>query len=756
MAKIRDYSVSINSTAAASIAVEMPEHVSGDLLLFWFNKDTASGGPSTPSGWSVPTAFGSNPLNSAGSGNYLFAKRATSNSEALGSVAYTSETAICIVIAISGCFGSTVDDAITNLVKAGADDSTLPLGNGASINPTYANSLILNLFGSDGGLGPSCLPGWIHLFGGDAGANSLAVSYTHQESASSISHPGYWAGTADDSRNVMLAIRDDGNLTDVEAYVDQSTVGATLVSPLLGASGVTELGTWKPATPLTLATIGSKSTVFDSIGSTADSGWNPFNAAASFTPAVSVANLAGSELAMTTAAARSRLFGLWAFTLPRDYIDTGKTATGGLVFVAADAENDYKAWTIGAQLDKTTKPLGYNPYSIQIDQSINTQYASSGTLGNIARYLWLVAGIYGAPAWRATMLWELSATRVYGGSPTTPMNFDQLANAVNNGTGTLPLFDQSGAAATIWTDIRIGGSRSTHCLIDGKVFQWPRAADGVDYLNFHVDPDTIGIDFHGSNGDTLHFPNCVFTSDSSFLWGFASSHDPGASLDFSGTRVAGAKVTLRDTVELEGITFLGCTRLIQNGATLTGIAVVDTKLESATLADMALVTDSAFTSSGTGHAIEVSGTADTITLVGNTFDGYAPTNGSTGNEAIFVNIASGTVTLNISGGDTPSIRTSGATVVVNNSVTITIAANASLVGAEVRIYDMDGAGGTDYGTELAGAESHDAATFVYSGAVGNTILIQIMKPGYVEFTQQTTMPAASATLDVSLTQDLNA
>ena len=105
MAKIRDSAVSIVATAAASIAVEMPTHATGDLLLFFFNKDTASLGPSTPSGWSTVSGF-SNPLNSAGAGNYLFAKRAASAAESLGSVSYTSETSICIVIARQRCYES--------------------------------------------------------------------------------------------------------------------------------------------------------------------------------------------------------------------------------------------------------------------------------------------------------------------------------------------------------------------------------------------------------------------------------------------------------------------------------------------------------------------------------------------------------------------------------------------------------------------------------------------------------------------------
>lgn len=96
-------------------------------------------------------------------------------------------------------------------------------------------------------------------------------------------------------------------------------------------------------------------------------------------------------------------------------------------------------------------------------------------------------------------------------------------------------------------------------------------------------------------------------------------------------------------------------------------------MTSATPADTALITNSSFTSSGTGHGIEIGGTAASFDFTGNTFTGYAASDGSTGNEAVYINIGSGTVTINIAGGgDTPSIRTAGATVIVNNAVTLTI------------------------------------------------------------------------------------
>jgi hypothetical protein len=136
-----------------------------------------------------------------------------------------------------------------------------------------------------------------------------------------------------------------------------------------------------------------------------------------------------------------------------------------------------------------------------------------------------------------------------------------------------------------------------------------------------------------------------------------------------------------------------------------------------------------FISDGTGHGIEITGAAGTFSLVGHTFTGYAASNGSTGNEAIYVNIASGSVTLNVtSGGSTPTIRTAGATVTVNNNIAVTLTGMKD--NTEVRVY----ATGTTT-PELAGIEdatsgSANNRSFTFSLTGGTAIDIRIYAVGY--------------------------
>jgi hypothetical protein len=203
-----------------------------------------------------------------------------------------------------------------------------------------------------------------------------------------------------------------------------------------------------------------------------------------------------------------------------------------------------------------------------------------------------------------------------------------------------------------------------------------------------------------------------------------------------------------------------CGMITVGGATLTGCTInkstASTAVLAATPAEAQQVSYCDFISDGTGYGMEITGTAADITLSGNTFTGYAGSDGTSGNEAIFVNIGSGDMTISIAGGGTiPSIRTAGANVNASAAVALTIEAQVSLSGAEVRIYDLDNSPAGSYGTELSGTESNGAANYVYSGTSTNSIMIQIMKTGYVEYTQQYTMPAADATLTVNLKPELN-
>lgn len=213
-----------------------------------------------------------------------------------------------------------------------------------------------------------------------------------------------------------------------------------------------------------------------------------------------------------------------------------------------------------------------------------------------------------------------------------------------------------------------------------------------------------------------------------------------------------------------GSTYRRTGRVTQGGASMSGClfdSIRDTT--SLLLNSPSAIPGCSFISDGSNHALEYvqTGTGGTynFTLTNLTFTGYAASDGSSGNEMIYVNVPSGnTVNITLSGFSTLSVRTAGATVnKITGQCSLTINAAVSLAGAEIRIYDFNNIPAGTYGTELDGVESAPSSSFTYSGTQGNTILIQIMKDGYAEFTQEYLMPSTStATYTVTLRKEINA
>ena len=228
-----------------------------------------------------------------------------------------------------------------------------------------------------------------------------------------------------------------------------------------------------------------------------------------------------------------------------------------------------------------------------------------------------------------------------------------------------------------------------------------------------------------------------------------------ADFEMGGTKLDHAgDVTYKSGQDITNSVFNDCLEVAPTTATFTGNTLSDYSGSEGALILGGNLSSVSFISAGTGHAIYITSTG--AYNVGNcSFSGYAETDGSSGNEVIYNN-SGGAVTINASGNTgVISVRNgSGASTNVNDTVSVTISANVSLVGAEIRIYDLDTTP-PEYGTELAGVESNATSSYVYAGSGGNVILIQVMLDGYTEFTQQYTMPSVDADLDILLHADSN-
>jgi len=166
-----------------------------------------------------------------------------------------------------------------------------------------------------------------------------------------------------------------------------------------------------------------------------------------------------------------------------------------------------------------------------------------------------------------------------------------------------------------------------------------------------------------------------------------------------------------------GTTFQKCGQVTQGAATFTGCVFTESTAAVALVVanTVSTVTSCDFTSDGTGYALEGFSTAASYDLTDLTYTTYAGINGITGNECIHVLATTGTVTLNISGGDTPTIHTEGATVtIVAGAVTVKAKAITStgteIQGAVILLKASDGTGAFPFEDSITITRSASTAT----------------------------------------------
>lgn len=208
---------------------------------------------------------------------------------------------------------------------------------------------------------------------------------------------------------------------------------------------------------------------------------------------------------------------------------------------------------------------------------------------------------------------------------------------------------------------------------------------------------------------------------------FLTASGTGGTCLIEGTFQDFRRIELSSVVTCSGA--VGTETLVQGGATFENATINTLSIfNTATIVDpdMTKITSTDFVQASGGHAIEIT-TTGTYSYQDIGFQGYGGTGGdnltpSSGPEdAAIYNNSGGLVTINVAGGDSPSVRNAASsTTEVNQSVTLTFTGLEDKT--EIRIYE---AGTT---TELDGQESVTTGSFVYSfeGAdAGNQIDVRI-------------------------------
>ena len=175
---------------------------------------------------------------------------------------------------------------------------------------------------------------------------------------------------------------------------------------------------------------------------------------------------------------------------------------------------------------------------------------------------------------------------------------------------------------------------------------------------------------------TVSRGNFTVTNDADVNWDGCSFTDVGLFSLLANTTATNCVFRRTDKITTGGATLTGCT-IDSNRATTAVLASTPANAEKVSNCD--------FTSDGTGHGLEITGTAANMALTNCTWAGYTAASG--GNEAVYINITEGSMTLTITGGTEPSVRTAGCSVTVaTSSRTVKVAVNdidGTVTGANV-------------------------------------------------------------------------
>lgn len=292
-----------------------------------------------------------------------------------------------------------------------------------------------------------------------------------------------------------------------------------------------------------------------------------------------------------------------------------------------------------------------------------------------------------------------------------------------------------------------GGFTTDVTLINTSFF-------GVDTNMLQLETD-LATSFSMTGGTLKYISVLTAGSTSTFsgvVWSLCSALTLGPASYTSCSFSDGGTLTVGSTTTFTGNTVNG----------VTGVS-------SLLVADLSHATGNTLISSGSNHAVELTSIGAGSMTWNNTLSGYdvgasgspvTPTN--TGNEAIFVNVASGTLTINVAdGATTPSIRSAGAIVnVVAGQKTFSFTVNPAITGYEWRIYSVDGEGAMAGAVELVGEESAIASSqqYSYSYTVDQPIAVQIISQpthDYEEVTAYYTLVNANQSVNINLKVDIN-
>jgi hypothetical protein len=447
---------------------------------------------------------------------------------------------------------------------------------------------------------------------------------------------------------------------------------------------------------------------------------------------------AGTAVTLVTDGA----FFIWHKFFAPNSLDT--IANGGIRVAIGSGLDDYYAWYLGGS---DTYPYG-GWVNFAVDPRIGspdmTTGTPDGTFGAVANgWNLLNAPFKGNPFNTDIIRYGRGISEFTGGEALDYATFNGYALVNDNATtGRFGLL-QAIAGGYLFKGLMSLGLAAT--AVDMRDSNVSISIDNT----FKVLDSFNRIEVHNA-ASNIEWTNVSFTALGTVARGQFEMIDNATFIDVGGSFTGMDTFIYQSNADLTGRTFRGCNLVTQGSATMDG-CIFDASTDTYALSSDVPNSITNCTLSNNVTALYLPATVTgTITLSGDVF-----TNNTTD---IYWAGTTGTLTVNSPSAttwDSAGTGTAGnGDVVIQNAVVLTISANVSLVGAEVRIYDNNGVTGS-FGDELDGIESNTTATFVYGGAGANLIYIQIMIAGYEEYGADFTMPLSDGSTTVKLEVENN-
>lgn len=713
--------------AITATAMNVPAHEIDDILFAWVVINVnVQPVITTGTGWTAFTAEATNITNAA----YWAWKRAESTTEALSIT--TTDDYTTGIYCIRDVDVTTAIDVTPN--TSGSVTATSTPSN-VSVTTTTADALVLYLM-SVGGIAVASHPnpGVHHITSFDTGGTTditttcQAAAWYIQRIAGAVPAPAWTCSLSGVYSRVTVAFRNKSGGV-IPAYIDDVSSPAAVITP---AHHYSTLNNISYTTTLTsTAAINGKTITGLAGAAAADLGIVPFSNGIS--PAAStIARTALNGYQMTLTGNRNWSTGLImgsviGGTPKMGTFGAGTIKDGGYVIRIGSSSTAWCAYQVAAKDAVPTLEVR-SVFAIQAGYT-GSAYGTPGTAVTttaVSHMQFLRNTPYFSSQLIASELYQVFTQVIAGGDTLNPVDTDGVASVGKSFR--LPVIQKFGGYGLLsYVPIQIGGGDAVNFQIDAGALQFPRRYDTAKReIAFHAADNQVGISYAGKVGDVIKHTNSVITSPTSYYWNINAAATSDATWDFGGLVVVNALVTLRPVVTFNNMNFSSCTSVTTTGSSITNCKFTNSKLILSSPANAQLVSSSVITKTlGTSYGMEITGTAADFTLSAITFSGYAASNGSTGNEAIFVNIATGTITINISGGGTtPSIRTAGATVVVTNSKILTL--TGLVTGSDIVINT------TGTVTQILDVDQNVGSTYDYAYTyVASTFVdIKIMKAGY--------------------------